>query len=590
MKAFIFLSLFLVSKVEAFPWAFIDAFDKNVLDWIDYTVFQKDSNVDFDLHQHFKSFLAFNEANETTNHHHTLKITNWNISQKVNENQNCNETRGKFVKDPNYSFLIYDETFDPNSNLGAFNCILPLQPYFYVLTTFNGYYLLYELQVYSNSLYLIGKSSWNNSSTIEYFHQDVFARRKNLKGTNVTTGGDQKGFMLDLLDLFQAEFNFTPNYDGDTYGNLQDDGSWTGSIGKMMALEHDVAANDFSLTPDRLAVVTPTNHLYTVSRIVVYRSDSNSVGSWNGLFKVLAKEFWFAILISMLTFLLIFILSIRYTMKGSKIFLSILNSGTIIVQAFLGQGFEPGFFHQTHVRFKQTFILQLQLLSFVGAMVFWVYSGCLISFFTFSSNQPPIRFTKDLVSEENFKFYVFNGATLRDIMRALDLDSTQVPNCIDSSIESYDDTIERMEAENADKHVGAIMESGGFTRIIQERGYDHCSFGTYKLPEIKDIRIGWLFPNNSILIRLFNRFLLEHIQNGVIHRLQDHYFKSRTICSIDSFNSIDFHTVTALFVLLSVGVILSIITFGGEKIFFNGQQNPPSKKVLHKKLSRSVSI
>ena len=91
MKALTFLSLFLVSKVEAaFPWTFLNAFDKNVLDWMDYTVFQIDSNVDLDLdQQHFDSFLVFNDANQTNHHHHTLKITNWNISQKVKENQNC---------------------------------------------------------------------------------------------------------------------------------------------------------------------------------------------------------------------------------------------------------------------------------------------------------------------------------------------------------------------------------------------------------------------------------------------------------------------------------------------------------------------
>ena len=594
MKALTFLSLFLVSKVEAaFPWTFINAFDKNVLDWMDYTVFQIDSNVDLDLDQlHFDSFLVFNDANQTNHHHHTLKIRNWNISQKVKENQNCNETRGKFVKDPNYSFLIYDETFDPNSNLGPFNCILPLQPYLYVLTKSNGFYLLYELQVYSNSVYLIGKSSWDNSSAIEYSHPDVFARRKNFKGTTVITMSPKSmNLMLDLFELFQAEFNFTPVFDGTVYGQPNKDGSWTGSIGKLMTLEHDLAANDFSFIPERLAVVSPSSHMYKVSRIVVYRSDSNSVGSWNGLFKVLATEFWLAILVSMLTFFVIFVLSIRFTMKGSKIFLSILNSATLIVQAFLGQGFEPDFFIKTHVRFKETFTLQLQLLSFIGAMVFWVYSGCLISFFTFSSDQPPIRYVKDLVNEENFKFYVYNGSTLTDIKNALN--STEAPNCIETIDDRYDGKIEEMVAKDADKQFGVIMESAGFTQILHDYGYDHCNFGTYKLPELKDTRIGWLFPNNSILIRFFNRFMLEHTQNGVIHRLQDRYFKSRIICSIDSFNSIDFQTVTALFVLLTVGVILSVITFGAEKAFLNGQQqNQPSRNVanIHKKKSRSFSI
>ena len=97
--------------------------------------------------------------------------------------------------------------------------------------------------------------------------------------------------------------------------------------------------------------------------------------------------------------------------------------------------------------------------------------------------------------------------------------------------------------------------------------WDQCQFDAKTLTEIKDTKIGWLFPKDSILKKLFEWFYLRKRENGVIQKLYDRHFKEKIGCNDDkSFNQIDIHTVLLLFALLAVGVTVAIVTFAVEKL------------------------
>ena len=96
---------------------------------------------------------------------------------------------------------------------------------------------------------------------------------------------------------------------------------------------------------------------------------------------------------------------------------------------------------------------------------------------------------------------------------------------------------------------------------------DHCIFGLHTLPEFPRPPMGWLFPRHSILKLLFDKFILRKRELGVIQKLYDDQYKHKTECTDEPFNSIDFQTVTLLFVLLAIGIILAIIAFAVEKYF-----------------------
>ena len=101
--------------------------------------------------------------------------------------------------------------------------------------------------------------------------------------------------------------------------------------------------------------------------------------------------------------------------------------------------------------------------------------------------------------------------------------------------------------------------------FIVSDNLDRCIFGLHTLPEFPKPPLGWLFPRNSILKPLFDRFFLWKKEHGVIQKLYDDQYKHKTDCTDEPFNAIDFQTVALLFALLSVGLILAIISFFVER-------------------------
>ena len=238
--------LFQMSKAFQSPWEFLATFEKGKLDWIDYTAVLIENPDDFKVQFNSSTyyFLFDDPDDEKLSHHNYLKLAKWNISERIMEKDDCNQLKGKFIKDPLLSYVIFDESFDGRlSSFKAFPCILPHQPYFYILTIDQAFYQLYEVQVYSHNILMIG-SSPNDSTIIEHSHSDVFKRRSDFKQTSLTLKTLRTewtdAYMLGIYKMFEAEFNFSPIFEDVGFGIALQNGSWTGSIGKMIDLEHDL--------------------------------------------------------------------------------------------------------------------------------------------------------------------------------------------------------------------------------------------------------------------------------------------------------------------------------------------------------------
>ena len=115
-----------------------------------------------------------------------------------------------------------------------------------------------------------------------------------------------------------------------------------------------------------------------------------------------------------------------------------------------------------------------------------------------------------------------------------------------------------------------------------------CQLGRHVIPELPVAKVGWLFPKNSMLRTLFNHFYIKQQENGVISRLQKFHFKRDITCPHEPFNSIDFMTVAALFGLLPLGILGSLILFGFEKYSSNHKRPKNAQQPI--KISRSHSI
>ena len=118
---------FQVSKALQSPWDFLAAFEKDKLDWIDYTAVLIENPDDFEVQFNSSTYyFLFGDPDDKNLSHEYLKLVKWNLSERLIDNDDCNQVKGKFIKDPLLSYVILDESFDEHlSSFKAFPCILP---------------------------------------------------------------------------------------------------------------------------------------------------------------------------------------------------------------------------------------------------------------------------------------------------------------------------------------------------------------------------------------------------------------------------------------------------------------------------------
>ena len=545
----------------------ISAVDQT-LDWFHYSVYQVDKNL---LHNtdFIKTTKLISTKDKVSKFHFTLKIMRWNNSEQTE----CNHRKGTFIKNPTFSYLLFDEEFESakiHLQWDQFRCKLKFQPYFYMLTQNETDYILYEVQLFSKRSVLLATTRLDNLTHIQLFNTDVYERRSNFNKQIILSKKLVKGedFMMDVFTLFQQKFNFLPKHNG-TGGS----GGYQSSIDRLITHDLDIAIGEFTFTPVRLQVVDPGNPLLMVKRELMYRI-SNPKGNWKSLTSVLSTDLWLAIFASMLIFYFIFMITSRLKSHGLE-FLS------IILQAYLAQNFTEESFWKAYGCKKKALVLSLQLLSFLGAIIFWTYSGCLVSFFTFSHSGPPIRSLGDLIKRQvELKHY--NGSTYLSVQKWLfenygDVGKVAVEESVDPfAVEGHDsmaDIVRAMAYDTPRNDLGILCESQSHTRHLKNLNLDPCLFGRQKIPELADKPVGWMYPKNSILRILFNRYTLQLQENGVFQQMENQHFPPKSNCPATPFHRIDLGTVTIVFVIFVIGFLISLLTFLTEKF------RPPPKNL-----------
>ena len=68
---------------------------------------------------------------------------------------------------------------------------------------------------------------------------------------------------------------------------------------------------------------------------------------------------------------------------------------------------------------------------------------------------------------------------------------------------------------------------------------------------------GWFYPKNSILKPIVDEIFHRLMQGGIFDRQEE----IEPFCAEDQFVPVDFDFVTVFFVILSVGIPISILTF-----------------------------
>ena len=86
------------------------------------------------------------------------------------------------------------------------------------------------------------------------------------------------------------------------------------------------------------------------------------------------------------------------------------------------------------------------------------------------------------------------------------------------------------------------------------------------MKEFRTRTSGWMFPKNSILQPMFDRYKLKLYQNGIMQKLQETFLHMPKCDNNQPFVQVNFDFVAMIFHILIVGIILAIILGIGETI------------------------
>jgi len=77
---------------------------------------------------------------------------------------------------------------------------------------------------------------------------------------------------------------------------------------------------------------------------------------------------------------------------------------------------------------------------------------------------------------------------------------------------------------------------------------------------------GWIFPKNSPFVSLFNYFLNNFDEVGLLDKLMKKQLELITTntCDESSFQAINFENVALVFILLLIGILISLLLLGIE--------------------------
>ena len=130
-------------------------------------------------------------------------------------------------------------------------------------------------------------------------------------------------------------------------------------------------------------------------------------------------------------------------------------------------------------------MFQLQILSFLGAIVFWTYSGCLISFFTFSDSGPPIHSLSELTKKPYIRLETIGkGTTYLSIQNWLEKNyGTQgleafnkailLPSNDTMNYETLSTLIKKMVENEPKNYFGLVSESQSITGQLKRCKYKY---------------------------------------------------------------------------------------------------------------------
>ena len=492
--------------------------------------------------------------------------------------ESCDQ-RANYIKNPNVTYLfVNDEKYDLEDYFhedlfARLPCTLENQPYFFIMTTIENNLIIDEIQVFSKSIQFVAKyerieTGWK----LKESKPDTFQRRSNFFGNEIIAhyddvekngiideDGSFTGYNGDIGTLVQQAFNFSlVLHPIKSYGVKEGTNEYTGTVNELYKNNIDIAMAAFTHIPERLEVTDGGfSPIFGSPELIFWQQDNN--------------QFIYAMVFDNMTWIAILIMTVLsssnyfFFHSDNKCMETILEAMALSIKALMVLGIEQFSLRKTIM--TRTFLLTISL---SGALLYWSYTGSLVSYFTIESEKPPITSFEDILQNPKMKLLMNRGsAASQYIINAMNKD----PRLKDSIVwyknvsDMYQDFMHEKSSQNDVLFKNMFYAQEGLKESDDANSL--CKIRHGLLENIRTKRaVGWLYPKNSLLKRLFDKFIISLNEKGIERKLYRKYYANfeDDKCETET-RAIHFKIVVALFKLLAIGIFIAFVVLTIEIVF-----------------------
>ena len=551
--------------------SYIKNLDWKILDENEYCQvvisIEDDAIFDASILENNDHFIAFGEAVDCFP---TLVIKDFT---SVRSDLTTSTSTTSLLKNPNTTFLLWNKSdLSPEFLI---ELILPHQPYFFVLSQeSDNLTIIQEIQVYSKTKRQVLKLFSINEEWIVDPESitDVYERRNDFSGLKVKAFFDGKsqvgGYNTDLGTYVSQRLNFSIDWIPiQSFGIKLSNGSFTGSIQDLKENQVDIGMATYLHLPERLEVTDGgfTSMVWTTE--IIYWKYSNISFIYGLIFQM---DSWITLMLTLSLSSFLFLIKIKwYEQKNSdtrSITIQSLHAILTNICAIVTLDMYPRSY-QRSISIR----IHLMTIALFGAMMYWTYSGVLVSYFALESERAPITSLQDLVDLPDSKILIRKDtAAHQQFLQATKEQNSSLYQDISEQVRLFELSQTSLLDQTLEKDkTNAFF--WGLTDLYLLRNPGSCDTRSARLPGIStQTRVGWLYPKDSILLRLADRVMLELTQQGIERKIYDKYFGqlSNMKCEVEPYHPVGYGILMVLFKVLAFGCGVAINLVALEVLFF----------------------
>ena len=212
----------------------------------------------------------------------------------------------------------------------------------------------------------------------------------------------------------------------------------------------------------------------------------------------------------------------------------------------------------------------------LGGVIMWTYSGVLVSFFSMELETKPFSSFQDLQAKPDLWLMILDGSSFEQVLISAIENDPSLNGVIEQNIKKIDSNAELMrnflETEDKTNYMIFSQTHSLFLYIEKSPDFDFqvmCNLKSGTVEETNGkVKSGWLYPKNSMLKPIFDKYLNKLSQSGVDVRLQNVFysFEDHLNCKSD-YEEVGMDIAMFLFRLLGVGLALSLVALLIEAIY-----------------------